>query len=67
VERAFADQDHLVQERFLDGPYEALGEPIQIGGSRRKAHGFDAGRCQRLATRVTEQRVPIVQQELLPA
>ena len=66
-ERALADQDHPVQARFLDGPYEALSERIQIGGSRRQAHSFDAGCRQRLAKRLTEQRVPIVQQEPLPA
>src|SRR4029453_16415169 len=41
-ERAFANDDQLIQTRFLDRPHEAFRVRVEIGRTGREAAGFDA-------------------------
>ena len=46
-ERPFTDENHAVQTRFLDGPYEALRVRVEIRGTGRQADHLHAcgGEC----------------------
>ena len=43
-ERAFANEDQLIETGFLDRPHQAFRVGIEIGRTGRRADGFDAGR-----------------------
>jgi hypothetical protein len=43
-ERAFANEDQLLQTRFLDRPHEAFRKRVEIRRTKRQADGFDTGR-----------------------
>jgi hypothetical protein len=43
-ERAFANEDQLIETGFLDRPHQAFRVGIEIGRTGRQADGFDAGR-----------------------
>ena len=64
VERAsqgtLADQDHALEAGFLDGAHEAFGKRIQVRGAGREPDRRDAGGRERVADRLTVQRVAVV-------
>jgi len=66
-ERPFPDENQAVQARFLGRSYEAFGVRVQIRGMRGEAYRLHARGGQCLTKCLTEERVPIVQQEALPA
>jgi hypothetical protein len=43
-QRAFANEDQVIQTRFLDRPNEAFRVGVEIGRTGRQADGFDTGR-----------------------
>ena len=43
AEPRLSKPDHPFEARLLDGAHEALGIAVQVRGSRRQFHGFNAG------------------------
>src|SRR6478672_8783862 len=66
-ERAFANEDQLIETGFLDRPHEAFRVGVEIRRTGRQADGFDTGCRQCIRKRLGEPRVAVMEEEPLPA
>ena len=66
AQRAFTEQDHSLQTRFLNRPYEAFRVGVQIRRTWRELHALDSGATKRAQKLRGVQRIAVMDQVSLP-